>query len=336
MTTERTRTERTPERTPERAATERTTAERATDTLHRLESYGMAFRQLPRALWVGVNNFVNDGLFNQCAAISYYALLSVPAFVSLLAALMTLLLGSREEGLDAAIGRISALVPELPEEIMNVAAELFEYRGTISIAALLVSLWIAHLVFAAIQTAVSQIFRRPLVAMDWRHFALSTAWSSTKPFVLFFAAATLLILSFMVDGILGALRGYQALWAQQFIAMAEDSTVLAVATSLLAGAVVFGLILQALTPQILSLRVILPSALVGSLLWELAALLFSSYLRYAASVRSFTGSAGAVVMFMLWVYYAAAVLLLSLEVAAALSGDRSLYDGVAGDTAHTL
>ena len=87
----------------------------------------------------------------------------------------------------------------------------------------------------------------------------------------------------------------------------------------------FGLILQALTPQMLSLRVLLPSAIVGSLLWELARVLFSSYLRYAASVQSFTGPAGAVVIFMLWVYYASTVLLYSLEVAAALSGDRQLY-----------
>ncbi|MGD8816870.1 MAG: hypothetical protein PVJ51_06765, partial [Acidobacteriota bacterium] len=68
--------------------------ESAVETLHQLESYGMAFRQLPRAMFVGANNFIADGLFNQCAAISYYALLSVPAFISLLAALLGYVLGS--------------------------------------------------------------------------------------------------------------------------------------------------------------------------------------------------------------------------------------------------
>lgn len=314
----------------------RSASEAAAETLHQLESYGMAFRQLPRALLVGAGNFVADGLFNQCAAISYYALLSVPAFVSLLAAILGFVLGSPEEGLDAAVGRIGQLIPDLPDEIVRVAASFFQYRGTIGAAALLVSLWIAHLVFAGIQTAVSQIFRRPPMAMDWRHFALQAAWAWLKPFLFFFAAATLLVMSFILQSVTTVLRGVEAPWTMRLIEFADNSSLVALTTSLIAGTVVFGLILQALTPQILSLRVLLPSAIVGSLLWELASVLFSSYLRYAATVRSFTGSAGAVVIFMLWVYYAGAVLLFSLEVAAALSGDRSLYDTVSSDTAHTL
>ena len=132
------------------------------------------------------------------------------------------------------------------------------------------------------------------------------------------------------------LRSFETPWTVQLIEFADSSALVSLATSLIAGTVVFGLILQALTPQIVSLRVLLPSAIVGSLLWELASQLFSSYLVFAASVRSFTGSAGAVVIFMLWVYYAATVLLFSLEVAAALGGDRDLHDPVASDTAHTL
>jgi len=313
-----------------------TPAERAAETLHQLESYGTAFRQLPRALFVGASNFFADGLFNQCAAISYYALLSVPAFVSLLAAILGFVLGSPEEGMDAAVERIGRLIPDLPDEIMRVAASFFQYRGTIGAAALLVSLWIAHLVFAAIQTAVSQIFRRPTVAMDWRHFALQAAWAWAKPFLLFFATATLLVLSFVLHSLTTVLRSYEAPWTVQLIEFADNSALVSLATSLIAGIIVFGLILQALTPQILSLRVLLPSAIVGSLLWELASQLFSSYLVFAASVRSFTGSAGAVVIFMLWVYYAATVLLFSLEVSAALSGDRSLNDTLTTDSAHTL
>jgi len=311
-------------------------SEAAAETLHQLESYGMAFRQLPRALFIGANNFIADGLFNQCAAISYYALLSVPAFVSLLAAILGFVLGSPEEGMGAAVERIGQLIPDLPDEIVRVAASFFQYRGTIGTAALFVSLWIAHLVFAAVQTAGAQIFRRPAVAMDWRHFALRAAWAWARPFLLFFAAATLLVFSFVLQGLTTVLRSYEAPWTLQLIEFADNSALFALATSLIAGTVVFGLILQALTPQILSLRVLLPSSIVGSLLWELASQLFSSYLVFAASVRSFTGSAGAVVIFMLWVYYAATVLLYSLEVAAALSGDRSLYDAMATDSAHTL
>ena len=238
--------------------------------------------------------------------------------------------------MDAAVDRIGQLIPDLPIEIVEVAASFFQFRGTIGAAALLVSLWIAHLVFAAIQTAVAQIFRRPPVEMDWGHFALQAAWDWGKPFLLFFAAASLLVLSFVFEGIMSVLRSFDTPWTLQVTELVESSALLALATSLISGTIVFGLVLQALTPQLVSLRVLLPSAIVGSLLWELASQLFSSYLVYAASVRSFTGSAGAVVIFMLWVYYAATVLLYSLEVAAALSGQRRLDGSLAADTAHTL
>ena len=145
------------------------------------------------------------------------------------------------------------------------------------------------------------------------------------------------MLSFAFQSIMSVLHSFDTPWTLQVTEFVESSALLALATSLITGTIVFGLILQALTPQLVSLRVLLPSAIVGSLLWELSSQLFSSYLVYAASVRSFTGSAGAVVIFMLWVYYAATVLLYSLEVAAALSGDRRLTgDSLAADTAHTL
>jgi membrane protein len=286
-------------------------------------------------LWAA-RNFVGDGLFNQCAAISYYALLSVAPFLSLLAATLGYVLGSAEQGMEAAVARIDTLVPDMPPLIVEVAASFAQYRGTIGVAALVVTLWVSHLVFASIETAVSQIFRRPLVAMDWQRVALRTLWEWIKPFLLFFAAASMLVLSFALDSILTVVRTVQTPLAWRILDFIEGSTTVSILTSLIAGIVVFALVLQALTPQWLSLKVLLPSAIVGSILWEVASGLFSSYLRYAASVRSFTGGAGAVVLFMLWIYYAAIVLLFSLQVAAVLSGDRAGDGATVTDPEHTM
>jgi len=311
--------------------------EQVTATFHALESYGAAFRQLPRALVAAGYNFGADGLFNQCAAISYYALLSVAPFVSLLASILGLFLGGNREGMEAAIDRIATLIPELPEEILEVAASFLQYRGAIGAAALVATLWVSHLVFAALQTAVSQIFRRSAaVEMDWRHFALQTAWAWAKPFLLFFAAATMLLLSFALHSLQNVLHSIDAPYAQRVLEFTDNSALLALVTSVVAGIIVFALIQQALAPHLMSLRVLLPSAIVAYVLWEIASQLFGSYLRYAVSVRSFTGSAGAIVIFMLWIYYAAAVLLFSMQVAAILSGARVANGTASTDTAHTL
>ena len=85
----------------------------------------------------------------------------------------------------------------------------------------------------------------------------------------------------------------------------------------------FALVIQVLTERALKWQALLPAALVGGIGWEIAKVVISTYLSYASSALSFTGSAGAIVIFMFWVYYAAAILLYSIQIAAVLSGERT-------------
>jgi len=280
------------------------------------------WRPVPRALLEAASKFGGDGCFNHAAAISYFALLSVVPFLSLLASALGYLLGSSEEGVEAAMERFSTFVPELGPQVTALAGTVIAHSGTIGIASLAVTLWVASFVFISIQIAVGQIFRQPRVQRSWRRIALSTLWETAKPFLLFLVSTTLLILAFAAKNIVTILRSAAPERARAVIEFFESIPTVPVLGSFLFTVVVFMIILQVLTARILSWRALLPAAVVGALGWEMAKYMFAIYLGYVSRALTFSGSAAAAVIFMLWIYYAAVVLLYSMEVAAVLSGNN--------------
>jgi membrane protein len=285
-------------------------------------SLATTWRPLPRALLQAASKFGADGCFNHAAAISYFALLSVAPFLSFLASALGYLLGSTEEGVEAALERFHSLVPELGPQVTAVADTLIAYGGTIGLASLAVTLWVASFVFISIQIAVGQIFRQPRVQRSWRRIALSTLWETAKPFLLFLVSTTLLILAFAAKNVVAVLRSAAPERARAVIEFFESIPTVPVLGSFLFTVMVFLVILQVLTARILPWKALFPAAFVGALGWELAKTLFAIYLGYVSSALTFSGSAAAAVIFMLWIYYAAVVLLYSVEVAAVLSGNN--------------
>ena len=285
-------------------------------------SVAATWTPVPRALLGAASKFNRDGCFNHAAAISYFGLLSVAPFLSLLASALGYLLGSSEEGLEAAMERFNTLVPELGPQVTAAAGTVIAHSGTIGLASLAVTLWVASFVFISIQIAVGQIFRQAPVHRSWRRIALSTLWETAKPFLLFLVSTTLLILAFAAKNIVTVLRSAAPERARAVIEFFESIPTVPVLGSFLFTVVVFMIIVQVLTARILAWRALLPAAVVGALGWELAKYLFAVYLGYVSEALTFSGSAAAAVVFMLWIYYAAVVLLYSMEVAAVLSGNN--------------
>jgi membrane protein len=234
---------------------------------------------------------------------------------------MGYLLGSSEEGVEAAMERFRSLVPGLGPQVTAMTRAVIEHSGTIGLASLAVTIWVASFVFISIQIAVGQIFRQPRAHRSWRHIALNTLWETAKPFLLFLLSTTLLILVFAAKNIVAVLRSATPESARAAIEFFESIPTVPILGSALLSVIVFVVILQVLTARILAWRALLPAAVVGALGWELAKYLFAFYLGYVSGALTFSGSAAAAVVFMLWIYYAAVVLLYSAEVAAVLSND---------------
>lgn len=282
---------------------------------------GPLARHFVRALGAAAKTFWLRNRFNDCAAVAYYALLSIVPLVSLVVVAAGQLAGVSAADIEAVLSRGGVLVPQFDATLHAAVLEMHRYRASIGAVSLVVTVWFASLVFGSLQTAFDRIFQTfhpPL-------------WGFMKPRLAALAAALLLILGFFVNSLLTLVRGIEAPVAQQVIAFFDRASLLGVLASLAVDVAIFGLILYTLPPRRLhDWRMVIPAALVGTLGWRLAQYGFGIYLSHASRNLTFTGSAGAAVIFMLWIYYAALVLLFSAELLAALDKARRDSEAVAG------
>ena len=256
-------------------------------------------------LWRAARDFYVQNAFNDCAAISYYALLSIVPFLSLSAAVLGYLLGSSREGLDIALEEVRRVVPQFGPQLSSGLSEMVEHRTSIGAVSLGLTLWTSSLVFSSLQSAVD------------RSFGTSNApvWAAIKPRLVALGASFLLFLGFLFNTVSGLFARVELPFARQTTLLFE-LPLTDLLSSLLLDMAIFIAFLLALPPLSCSWGVVLVAAITGTCGWQLARSLFSRYVGYAAASFSFTGSAAAAVIFMLWIYYATTVLLFSAQLAA--------------------
>ena len=279
-------------------------------------------RDFLRALGRAAKSFWIHNRFNDCAAISYYALLSIVPLVSLVFVVLSRLAGVSADDIELLLHSNGLIVPEFGDVFHAALLEMVRYRARIGLVSLVVTIWFASLVFGSIQTAFDRIFQTfhpPL-------------WALMKPRLVALAAAVLIMLSFVANTLASLVRGLESPWAERIVSLFDRATVFSSGGSFLLDMLVFMLILYTLPPHRLhDWRMVIPAALIGAVGWRIARIGFAFYLAYASSRLTFSGSAGAAVIFLLWIYYAALVLLFSAELLAAL--DRARRDSGAVDTA---
>ena len=266
-------------------------------------------------LWTAAKRFWLQNAFNECAAVSYYALLSIVPFVALVTAAAGFVFGTSEDAVEIAVERIRILVPQFGPQLTAGIRELVQYRASIGAVSLLVTLWTSSWVFSSLQSAMDRIFggHRPL-------------WGALKPRVIALGAPSLLILSFYANTLLSVAADLNLPVADGIVARIRALPLTDLVSSLLLDGFILAVILFALPPRVYSWRIVVPSALVGSLLWQGAKDLFSLYVNSSAWHASFRGSAAAALVFMLWIYYLAAVVLYCAELVGALDERRRARD----------
>ncbi len=270
-------------------------------------------RDFTHALGRAAKAFWLSNRFNDCAAISYYALLSIVPLVSLVIVVLSRFVGVTTEEMETVLEEGGLLVPEFGEVLNSAVGEMVQYRTSIGVVSLVITVWFASLVFGSIQTAFDRIF-------ETYHPPL---WGMMKPRVVALGAAVLLMMGFFANTMLTMVRSIEAPAASRVIELLDRVTLLPSIGSFIIDILVFMLILYTLPPRRLhDWRMVIPAALVGGILWRLAKWGFGLYLGYAAARLTFSGSAGAAVIFLLWIYYAALVLLFSAELLVALDTAR--------------
>ncbi len=279
-----------------------------------------------RAFWRGSLEFYNGDDLTYAASVAYYALLSLFPFFLLIFSI----LGSLTSNAGRRTAVVTFLLRYFPTHFEFLSAQLDalqQMRVRVGIGGAAALVWAALGVFSAISSAVNN------------------AWGVEKPrgyfshklfsFLMLIAAGLILALALLL------VSAFQVVHASWFAEVVERFPGLGVlgsffvrwaATFLLT--VVVGLVYYFVPNAQVRFRDVWPGAIVTGVLWRAALEGFSFYLRDMSRFNLVHGSIAAVIVFLVWVYTSAVVLLYGAEFTAAYARlSRGRAEGVSATPA---
>jgi membrane protein len=278
-----------------------------------IRAIGRTAREIARltgqSFWRGFIGFYNSDNLTYAASIAYYALLSLfPLF----------LLGFALLGRAAADSRDRTAVLEFvlqyfPSQFDFIAKQLDAFSAnaaTVGVAGTIAVVWGALGVFGAISTAVNYAWGVEKQRSFWKHKLFSFVMLLVAGLILLIAL--LLISASQVVGaswFAGVLVRFPGLGVLRGFAVRHATTLLFI--------LVVALVYYFVPNAKVRFRDVWIGALVTGILWKAALEGFSWYIRDMSRFTRVNGSIAAVVVFLVWVYTQAVILLYGVEFTAA-------------------
>jgi membrane protein len=268
-------------------------------------------------LWKVLVRTYEDEALQLCAALAYYSLLSMAPL---------LLVAIAVAGTFFADGAVHAELIAQMEKLVGaegaalaktvIASTQSEERSQWSLLlGALLTLAGATTVFAQLQNALNRVWR---VEAAPGNALLGFIKHRLLSFALVLSIGFLLMISLVISALLGALHTYldDRLAGAAFFWSALDLTI-----TFGFSAVLIAAMFKYLPDAKIAWRDSWLGALVTALLLVVGKYLIGFYLGQTSVASSF-GAAGSVVVFMIWVYYAALILLFGAEITQAVAGRR--------------
>ena len=261
------------------------------------------------SFWRGLEGFYNSDDLTYAASIAYYALLSLfPFFLLALA-----LLGRSTADVNNRNEVLTFVLRYFPAQFDFITTQLDAFRGdsvTIGVAGTMALIWGALGVFGAITTAVNYAWGVEKQRSFLKHKLVSFV-------MLLFAGLILLIALVLISAtqVVGASWFADVLAVFPWLNVMRGFTIRH-ATTLLFISVV-GLIYYYVPNAKVRFRDVWIGAFITGLLWKGALEAFAWYMRDMTRFTRVNGSIAAVVVFLVWVYIQAVILLYGVEFTAA-------------------
>jgi membrane protein len=251
--------------------------------------------------------FVEDNALSRGAAVAFYAMMAAAPILFISAYLGGLVMGGKlaRSSLVEEISRLAGRnIAELMQSIAHGAGPAAGgfWAGAAGVAVLVLT---AGGVFMEVQSALNAIWRVSPPAFSWTRFLRSWAES----IVLVAALGFLLMASLLINAVLDMLGSH----TENFLGVGRWLVWLAnfgVTSVFLA--VLFGAIYVVLPNRGLRWRDVAFGAVVTTVLFQIGELLIGFYLGLIAFGHDY-GSAGGIIVLLMWVYYSAQVFLLGAE-----------------------
>jgi len=261
------------------------------------------------AIWRGVVGIYNSNDLTFASSIAYYTLLSLFPFFLLVFSI----LGSVTSDPSDRARILEFVLRYFPRQFEFVTTQLDAMQQNtvrLGVAGTLLMIWAAMGVFGAITSAVNHAWGVDKQPSYLKHKLIS--------FVMLVAASLLLLAGLLL---ISAINVVEARWFAVVAAHAPQLSFLhhfalrwgSTAVLIL----VVGLIFYFVPNAKVRFKDVWVGAVVTGLLWRLALLGFSWYVRDLTRFSKLHGSIAAVVVFLVWIYISAVLLLYGVEVTAA-------------------
>jgi len=261
------------------------------------------------SFWRGFLGFYNSDDLTYAASIAYYGLLSL--FPVLL--LGFALLGAATADMDSRNAVLSFVLQYFPSQFDFITRQLDEFRThsvSLGVAGTLAVIWGGVGVFGAISTAVNYAWGVDKQRSFWKHKLYSFLMLAIAELVLLMAL--MLVSATEVAGakwFAGVLAGFPGLLVLRGFTIRYATTLLFI--------LVVGLVYYFVPNAKVRFRDVWIGALVTGLLWKGALEAFSWYVRDMSRFTRVNGSIAVVVVFLVWAYVQAVILLYGVEFTAA-------------------
>jgi membrane protein len=259
------------------------------------------------AAWRGVLEFYNSSNLTFASSIAYYALLSFFPFVLLMLTVFgRLVIGMNDETL---VDIVMRALPSHFDFVINQINELARTPPTLGVAGTVVMFWAAMGFFGAITSAVNHAWGVDQPPGFFKHKLMA--------FVMLMIAALLMVMALSLVSLVDMV---QARWFSglvdrfPWLTTFRGFVVQNLPTPMFV--LIVGLIYYFVPNAKVRLRDVWFGAILAGVLWRAAFAGFSAYVRNGSRV-SVNGSITAVVVFLVWVYLSAVILLYGVEVSAA-------------------
>jgi len=260
------------------------------------------------AIWRGLTGVYNSDDLTFASSIAYYSLLSLFPFF-LLAFSIVALVTSSDSDRDALLRFVFRYFPRQFDFVTLQLAELQRAQVRLSVLGSLLMVWAAMGVFGAVTSAVNHAWGVETQPSYFKHKLISA--------VMLVVAGLLLMLGLLT---VSAINVAQARWFAGVVEATPRLLVLQGFAVRWAATILFifvvGLVFYFVPNAKVRFRDVWVGAVLTGLLWRGALALFSDYVR-DLSRFSVHGSIAAVVVFLLWIYVSAVILLYGVEVTAA-------------------
>jgi len=268
-----------------------------------------------RALVRAAAAFVSSDSLTYASSIAYYALLSLFPFL-LLALSIVGMVSSTGADRTAILDFVFHYFPRQFGFISTQLQALADSGVRLGLVGSVVMVWAAMGVFGAVTAAVNHAWGVHERRSFLRHKLVSFAM---------LVAAGLLLLAALI--MISALSVLESSWFAEALAQAPGAPVVVRLllrwASLALLIFVVGLIFYFVPNAKVRFRDVWEGAILTGVLWQVALWVFTWYVRDLTRFRMVNGSIAAVVVFLIWVYTSAMILLFGVEVAAAVARLRA-------------